>query len=557
MEGDGEFSVGRNDLRFTPRSQLQRNETSLRQGSDRIIVSNKILVGLQVGTQPFRLTNNVDDLQIIERVLHLVQLRLIRLLIPVNGGFFGGCERTIGIKHEHAVDGPVRAINRNGGRVVAGQGDATETERRVVVFDLDLANVDTAELQQVLFDPVFEPRAQRRIIESNDVDRILTRLPNIDLSFFPFDGIADDQRGDRFLRFIFEGHQPADPVVTDFEIFQLRLDDTQAVVILDIFRLDIEDRQSDERVGGISHLLDRIGGIALARGDRPHSCFAILADLKRVELSQHLIEANDSHVGRYKWVLELFEQRTARDRAVGAPIRSRPGNEQGDRQHHDGDAPKDSGLSIFVHGRSLVRPLSQSALTNVFTLAETPRSEHHHTDDQRWNAGENHGGGFHPVLDRGNFLVCQSLDFLDSTFAIPLRFLAFHVECPLLRLLLDLKASQLFLQHGLGNRAVLTFFPQTVDLFAKRLQFRIHVLLSFTDRGIEVLLKLVASQPHLARRLLFDRVDHSEAGEDRFVTANVNVFRFARQPIDGVEDEVNVLKLETKIGDLVGLGPQQ
>ena len=105
---------------------------------------------------------------------------------------------------------------------------------------------------------------QRRLVKLDDVNRVLSGNPNVKLRFVVSGLITDDQRSERLLRFILEGDQPSNALVSDLQIFEFWFGDPQVVVILGIAGLHIENLQIDQRIGRLGHLLDGICRVSAA-----------------------------------------------------------------------------------------------------------------------------------------------------------------------------------------------------------------------------------------------------------------------------------------------------
>ena len=192
------------------------------------------------------------------------------------------------------------------------QRDRVVLQLGLVVVQNYFRDLDAAQLQQIVFDPILELGADRRRVELDDVHRVLTRHADVPLVRVVLDFVADNDGRQGVAAGIAERNQLTDAFVADLQLGHIGFDDTQVRMVLRVLSLNIQYLQSDQRTGRLGDLLDRIGRIIVFRNDRPQIAVGFLANGEFVQRPGFVVKGDNFDIRSGQRIFELAEQHPSR-----------------------------------------------------------------------------------------------------------------------------------------------------------------------------------------------------------------------------------------------------
>ena len=339
------FAIARNKLERTAFLRHGRRKTFRRQLPQPLIILHEVLSRLQIVAQALRLVHHVDNLQIFKRTLERIERFFIQLLIRRDCGV--RIVTLLRIEHAQFSNTPlglgrIRIVERHIRMRVPRRPKPRPLGRHHrhqlgrVVFDLHLRQIIRMQLEQILFDPIFETGRQFRRINFDHIHHILPGQPNITLLLRIAHRLAHNQINYRLAIFVRHRHPRADALLTGIELWLHRIDNAVLLMLARIAALDAQNLAVHQRVSRLGHLLRGIGRVVVLRRDRPQP--VLLGHFKLARRRRVLIEPHDpqslGHLRRTELVRQVLADKRfliqlARRRRRGHPNHNR------DQSDHD------------------------------------------------------------------------------------------------------------------------------------------------------------------------------------------------------------------------------
>src|SRR6056297_1025005 len=197
--------------------------------------------------------------------------------------------------------------------------------------------------------------------------------------------------------------------------------------------------------------------------------------------------------------------------------------------------------------------LPQTALRNILAFSQSTRGKHDDSDNQRRDARQRHGGGFHDVLNILNTGVGFAANFFSLLCHVQFFFFLRDLLAPVFDRLPVTEFLDDLLDLGhVFSRSTATL--QFVDFVLVLLRLCHPSFIGLSIDFVSFVLELLDLRSLVGGCFLLDLLDHCQRTDERFVAANVDEFHFVGQPVEDVQQERNIFHLKPDVIGLVWVG---